>query len=124
MTDPNHEPVHPVENPIDTNILVAAASKPTRRTEDRLNVPKSSCKAAGFLPGNTAYVVDHDPAGVVQKPVLVLLKAKPENPLGECTVSKDGRIRVTPAALKACGLEGNKFEFDGGEGKIVVRRAP
>ncbi len=73
MTDPNHEPAPPAVTPD------AAAPLPTRRTEDRLNVPKSSCKAARFLPGNTAYVVDHDPAGVVQKPVLVLLKAKPEN---------------------------------------------
>lgn len=36
---------------------------------------------------------------------------------------EDCRIRVTPATLKKCGLEGENFAIDGGDGKIVVRPA-
>lgn len=127
MNDPNTDPAErPATDIPDTAATpdatdIPGVPAPARRPENRLNVPKSLCKAAGFLPGDTAYVADHDPAGAVQKPVLVLLKAKPENPRGEFAVSKDGRIRVTPTIQKACGLGGDKCEFEGSEGKIVVR---
>ena len=78
---------------------------------------------AGFAPGDKAFVVDEDPAGAVPKPCLVLMKVKPENPLAEYAVAKDCRIRVTPAILKKCGLEGENFAIDGSDGKIVVRPA-
>jgi hypothetical protein len=32
-------------------------------------------------------------------------------------------VAVTPAILKECGLEGENFEIDGGDGKIIVRPA-
>jgi hypothetical protein len=85
------------------------------------DIPSSLVRASGFLPGENAYVLDCDPAGLAARPVLVLLKAKPENPLGEYAVAKDCRIRVTPAMLKRAGLEGQSFQMDGSEGKIVVR---
>ena len=36
-------------------------------------------------------------------------------------MSTDWRIRVTPAMLKKAGMEGEHFEMNGGDGKIVVR---
>ena len=38
---------------------------------------RSRCRASGFVPGDSVYVLDCDPAGGAGKPVLVLLKAKP-----------------------------------------------
>ena len=76
MTDPNHG----LERPV-TDIPDAAAPKPIRRPEDRLNIPSSIVRASGFVPGSTVYVTDKDPAGVVPRPVLVLLKTKPEHAL-------------------------------------------
>jgi len=113
MSDPNHEPP------------VAAKGTPSgkRRAEDRLNIPSSIVHDSGFAPGDKAFVVDEDLAGAVPKPCLVLLKANPGNPLADYSVAKDYRIRVTPATLKKCGLEGENFEIDGGNGKIIVRPA-
>ena len=73
------------------------------------------------MPGDKAFVADEDPAGAAPKPCLVLLKEQPPNFLADYAVAKDCRIRVTPAMLKKCGLEGDSFEFDGGNGKIVIR---
>ncbi len=117
MNDPNHEPTHAIETPAATE----GASKGKRRATDRLNIPSGVVRASGFAPGDNAYVMNHDAAAAAEKPLLVLLKDKPEIPLGEYVVSKDCRIRVTPAMLKKCGLAGDTFEFDGREGKIVVR---
>jgi hypothetical protein len=117
MNDPSHQPVPPNEYP------VAAEGRPKgkKRAADRLNIPSSIVHDAGFAPGDEAFVVDEDPAGAVPKPCLVLLKVKPENPLAEYAVANGCRIRVTPAILKKCGLEGENFQIDGGDGKIVVR---
>ena len=90
-------------------------------TKDRLNVPPFIVRASGFVAGDTVYVVDEDPAGEVQKPVLVLLKEQPPKSLTEYKVSADSRIRVTPAMLKMGGLEGDTFEFEADNGKIVVK---
>ena len=93
-----------------------------KRATDRLNVPSSIVRAAGFLPGDKAFAVDYDPAGAVPKPCLVLLKEQPPVPLADYAVAKDCRIRVTPAILNKCGLDGENFEIDGGDGKIVVKK--
>jgi hypothetical protein len=53
----------------------------------------------------------------------VLLKVEPENPLADYALAKGCRIRVTLAILKKCGLEGEDFAIDSGDGKIVVRPA-
>ena len=119
MTDPNHRPVPPNENPF----AAEGTPKGKQRAADRLNIPSSIVRNAGFAPGDKAFVVGEDPAGAVPKPCLVLLKVKPENPLAEYAVAKGCRIRVRPTILKKCGLEGEKFEIDGSDGKIVVRPA-
>ena len=88
---------------------------------NRLNIPNATVKTSGFTPGETAYVLDEDPTGAVQKPCLVLMKEKPVNPLGSYGVSKGYRLRVAPAILKRCGLDGSTFEIDGKDGRIIVR---
>jgi hypothetical protein len=50
----------------------------------------------------------------------VLLKQQPPELLADYIVAKGCRIRVTPAMLKKCGLEGECFEINGSDGKIVV----
>ena len=65
-------------------------------------------------------MVDEDPAGGVAKPCLVLLKEQPAKFLSDYVVAKGCRIRVTPAVLKKCGMEGENFEIAGGGGKIMV----
>jgi len=119
MSNSSHEPAPANEHPVATE----GTPKGRQRVEDRLNIPSSVVRNAGFALGDTAFVVDEDPAGAVPKPCLVLLKVKPENPLAEYAVAKDCRIRVTAAILKKCGLEGGKFEIDGVDGKIIVRLA-
>ena len=118
MNDPNHQPALPETPPV---AAVEGTPSGKRRANDRLNIPSSVVRAAGFAPGDNAYVLDCDPAGGIAKPVLALLKAKPENPLGEYVVAKDCRIRVTPAMLKKCGVESASFDIDGSDGKILVR---
>ena len=117
MSDPNHQPAPADENPATAEGKTAGK----RRAANRLNIPSSVVRAAGFVPGDSVYVTDEDPAGGVAKPVLVLLKEQPASRFGAYQVSGDCRIRVTPAMLKKCALEGETFEFDGGVGKIVVR---
>jgi hypothetical protein len=106
----------------DASAASAPASGATgkQRAGDRLNVPSSIVRAAGFVPGEKAFVVNEDPAGTVSQPCLVLLKQQPSKFLADYAVAKDLRIRVTPAMLKKCGLEGESFEIDGSDGKIVV----
>ena len=119
MTDPSHQPVPPNEH----SVAAKGTPKGKQRAADRLNIPSSIVRDAGFAPGDKAFVVNEDPAGAVPKPCLVLLKVKPENPLADYAVAKGCRIRVTSAILKKCGLEGTNFAIDGGEGKIVIRPA-
>ncbi|MGA2258922.1 MAG: hypothetical protein ABSG53_29995 [Thermoguttaceae bacterium] len=119
MSDPIHKPKHPNEHPV----AAERTPKGKQRAADRLNIPSSIVHDAGFAPGDKAFVMDEDPAGAVPMPCLVLLKAKPENPLADYAVAKDCRIRVTPATLKKCGLVGENFEIDDGDGKIIVRPA-
>ena len=111
MNDPNHE-----------TVAAEGTPKGKQRAADRLNIPSSIVRASGFAPGDKAFVVDEDPAGTVPKPCLVLLKEQPPKSLADYAVAKDCRIRVTPAMLKKCGLEGDDFEFDGGDGKIDRQR--
>ena len=118
MTDPSLQPVPPNEQPV-----AEGTPKGKQRAADRLNIPSSIVRDAGFAPGDKAFVVDEDPAGAIPKPCLVLLKVKPENSPADYAVAKDCRIRVTPPILKKCGLEGENFEIDGGDGKIIVRPA-
>jgi len=92
-----------------------------RRAADRLNIPSSIVRDSGFAPGEKVFVADEDPTGVVPKPCLVLLKEQPPKSLADYVVAGGHRIRVTPATLKKCGLEGERFEIDGVSGKIVVR---
>ena len=92
-----------------------------KRAADRLNLPPSIVRAAGFVPGDSVYVVAEDPAAAAVRPILVLLKEQPAHSLGTYRVSADGRIRVTPAMLKKAGLDGEHFAMEGGSGKIVVR---
>ena len=103
--------------------ITAAEGTPSgkKRAADRLNIPSSVVHASGFAPGDKAFVTDEDPAGAVTKPCLVLLKEQPPKFLTDYAVAKGYRIRVTPAILKKCGLEGESFEIDGGNGKIIVR---
>jgi len=117
MSDLHHQPTRPNESP------VTAEGTPSgkRRVEDRLNIPSSIVRDSGFAPGDKAFVLDEDPAGAVPKPCLVLLKQQPLRMLADYAVTKDCRIRVTPAMLKRAGLKGNAFEFDAFAGKIVVR---
>ena len=119
MSDPIHQPALPDEHP------VSAEGTPsgTRRVEDRLNIPSSIVRDAGFAPGDKAFVVDEDPAGAVPKPCLVLLKEQPPKMLADYAVAKDFRIRLTAAIRKKCGLKGKHVEIDGGDGKIIVRPA-
>ncbi|MGO9109173.1 MAG: hypothetical protein ACLP9L_08070 [Thermoguttaceae bacterium] len=116
MSDPN-QPTQPNENPVSAE----DASEGKRRAADRLNIPSVVVRASGFLPGDTVYVTDENLASEVSGPALMLLKAQPAKLLGQYVVSKDCRIRVTPAMLKKAGFEGETFEFDSGSGKIVVR---
>ena len=95
--------------------------KGRQRAADRLNIPSSTVRNSGFAPGDKAFVVDEDPAGAISKPCLVVLKEQPPKFLSDYIVAKGCRIRVTPATLKKCGLEGETFQIDGGHGKIVVR---
>ncbi len=104
-------------------IAAESASKGKQRAADRLNIPSSVVRDAGFAPGDKALVVDEDPAGAVPKPCMVLLKVKPENRLADYAVAKGCRIRARPPILKKCGPEGENFTIDGGDGKIVVRPA-
>jgi hypothetical protein len=117
MSDLNLEPTRPSEEPV----TAEDTSGGKRRAADRLNVPSSVVRTAGFAPGDRAFVVDEDPVGAIPKPCLVLLKQQPPKMIADYIVAKDCRIRVTPAILKNCGLEGEDFEIDSGEGKIVVR---
>jgi hypothetical protein len=117
MSDPTHQSASPNEHP------VAAEGTPEgkKRAADRLNIPSSVVRDSGFVPGDKAFVVDEDPAGAIPKPCLVLLKEQPPKSLADYAVAKDCRIRVTPAILNKCGLEGETFEIDGGDGRIIVR---
>jgi hypothetical protein len=117
MNAPNHQPTPRNEPPV----TAEGASSGKRRAEDRLNIPSSIVRNSGFAPGDKAFVLDEDPAGAVPKPCLVLLKEQPLKMLADYAVTKDCRIRVTPAMLKRAGLEGSTFEFDAFDGKIVVR---
>ncbi len=117
LTKPTRDPNH--ENPVSA----VGTPKDKRRAADRLNIPSSVVRASGFARGDKAFVVDEDPAGAVPKPCLVLLKEKPPKLLADYAVAKDRRIRITPATLQKCGLEGKEFAIDGGDGKIVVRPA-
>jgi hypothetical protein len=121
MNDIDHEIQQPTPSPVPAK---EAQPKAKNRAADRLNIPSSVVRASGFAPGDKVYVVDEDPTGVAPKPCLVLLKQPPPTSLADYGVVKDCRIRVTPAILKKCGLEGDNFQIDGGEGKIVVRPRP
>ena len=107
--------------PDESPVTAEAAAEGKRRAADRLNIPSSLVRASGFMPGDTVYATDESPAGEAPKPVLVLLKDPPAKTLGKYVVSKDCRIRVTPAMLKKAAFEGETFEFEGGPGKIIVR---
>ncbi len=135
MNELSHEPVGPSEHHADSHAGHPAAStvghpaastapppgaKGKRRAADRLNIPSSIVHDAGFAPGDKAFVVDEDVAGGVPKPCLVLLKEQPAKFLSDYVVAKGCRIRVTPAVLKKCGLEGENFNIDGRAGKIVI----
>ncbi len=127
MNELSHQPVGPNQCHADAPSAAKIPSatplpeeKGKRRAGDRLNIPSSIVRASGFAPGDKAYVVDEDPAGVVSKPCLVVLKQQPIKALADYAVAKGCRIRVTPAILKKCGLEGERFEIDGSDGKIVV----
>jgi hypothetical protein len=111
MSDPNQE--HPV--------AAEGTPKGKQRATDRLNIPSSIVHDSGFAPGDKAFVLDEDPAGAVAKPCLVLLKEQPPKFMADYAVAKDCRIRLTPATLKKCGLEGVNFNIDGSNGKIIVR---
>jgi len=112
MNDPNTEQTPSAANPL------AAGGK--RRAADRLNIPSLIVRNSGFAPGDKVFVADEDPAGAADRPCLVLLKEPPPKSLADYAVASGYRIRVTPATLKKCGLEGERFEIDGGNGKIVV----
>jgi hypothetical protein len=116
MSDPKIQSTHPNENPI------AAEGTPRgkKRAADRLNIPSSIVRDSGFAPGDKVFVADEDPTCAVPKPCLVLFKEQPPKSVVDCAVAKDCRIRVTPAVLKKCGLEGENFNIDGGDGKIIV----
>ena len=106
-----------VAKPVDSN------SNDATMGTDRLNVPSFLVRAVGFVGGDTVYVADADPNGKIQKPCLLLMKDKPDNPLAEYKVSNDSRIRITPAIIKLAGLpsdEGTKYEVDGDNGTIIV----
>jgi len=111
MSDPNQE--HPA--------TAEGTPKGKQRAADRLNIPSSIVHDSGFAPGDKAFALDEDPAGTVAKPCLVLLKEQPPKFLSDYAVAKGYRIRVTPAILKKCGLEGVNFNIDGSGGKIIVR---
>jgi hypothetical protein len=95
-------------------------TKGKRRATDRLNIPSSIVHDSGFAPGDKAFVVDEDPAGALPRPCLVLLKEQPPKFLSDYVVAKGCRIRVTPAVLKKCGMDGENFDINVGKGKIVV----
>jgi len=117
MSDPNHQSEGPSQGPL-------AAEGPLQgkqRAADRLNIPSSIVRAAGFAPGDKVFVMDEDPAGAVAKPCLALLKEQSAKVLADYAVAKGCRIRVTPATLKKCGLEGESFDIDGSDGKIIVK---
>ncbi len=124
MSDPNHQPAPANHYPVATEATPVSTEDKSggkRRAADRLNIPSSVVRASGFVPGSKAFVVDEDPVGAAAKPCLVLLKEQPPKSLADYVVAKDCRIRVTPAMLKKCGLEGQNFEIDGGNGKIIVK---
>jgi hypothetical protein len=112
-----------VAEPVVATIIKDRPVGPNTRfsAKERLNIQTHICRAAGFQPGDTAFVVDEDPSGEVPQPCLVLLKELPTKPIGEYKVAGDARIRITPAMLKLCGLEGEAFEIEGDNGKIVVK---
>jgi hypothetical protein len=127
MNESSQPPVGPQES-LGSAAVGSGASRPAsppsgnkgkQRAGDRLNIPSSIVRGSGFVPGDKVYVVDADPE--VDRPCLVLLKQEPPKSLGDYGVAKDLRIRVTPAMLKKCGLDGESFEIDSGEGRIVVR---
>jgi hypothetical protein len=117
MNDPNHE----LTGPNASSVTVEGTSKGKRRAADRLNIPSSIVRDSGFAPGDKVFVAEEDPAGVVPKPCLVLLKVQPSKFLADYVVANGYRIRVTPATLKKCGLDCENFQVDVGDGKIVVR---
>jgi len=137
MSDPTHQPVGPEEPRADAPAAAPAAvaaeqgdpnppsplsgTKGKQRASDRLNISSAIVRNAGFAPGEKAFVADEDPAGATAKPCLVLLKQPPPKVVADYVVAKGHRIRVTPATLKKCGLEGRNFEIVGGDGKIIVR---
>ncbi len=116
MSDPKIQSTRPNENPV----AAEGTPKGKKRAADRLNIPSSIVHDSGFAPGDKVFVVDEDPAGAVLKPCLVLLKKQPPKFLTDYAVAKGCRIRVTPAILKKCGLGGENFAIDGGDGKIIV----
>ena len=93
MSDPNHQPPPADENPATADGKTGGK----RRAANRLNIPSSVVRAAGFVPGDSVYVTDEDPAGGVAKPVLVLLKEQPASRFGAYQVDGDCRIRVYPS---------------------------
>ena len=117
--NPHHEDV-PADREVPNPSPPLPGAKGRQRANDRLNIPSSIVRASGFAPGDKAFVADEDPAGAVSKPCLVLLKQQPPQLLADYIVAKGCRIRVTPAMLKKCGLEGQSFAIDGSDGKIVV----
>jgi hypothetical protein len=121
----HHEHTHTAEG-VPNPPAPVSGEKGKQRAGDRLNIPSSVVRTSGFVPGDKVFVADEDPAGVISKPCLMLVKQQPPKFLSDYVVAKDCRIRVTPATLKKCGLEGVSFDIDGGVGKIVVRprRAP
>ena len=128
MNEMSHESVGPGEHheaahaghPVPSSAAPLPGTKGKRRAADRLNIPSSIVHDAGFAPGDKAFVVDEDVAGGVPKPCLVLLKEQPPKFLSDYVVAKGCRIRVTPAVLKKCGLEGENFDIAGRAGQIVI----
>jgi hypothetical protein len=128
MNDPSHQPTASSEHHENSHAEHGLPKPPAplpgtkgkRRAADRLNIPSSIVHNSGFAPGDKVFVVDEDPAGGVAKPCLVLLKEQPPKFVSDYTVAKGCRIRVTPAVLKKCGLDGENFDIDGRNGKIVI----
>ncbi len=119
MNDPSPQPRSPNEHPLATE----GTPKGKQRAADRLNIPSTIVSASGCAAGDKVFVVDEDPAGAIPKPCLVLLKERPPKSLADYALAKGRRIRITLPILKKCGLEGENFQIDRGDGKIVVRPA-
>jgi hypothetical protein len=88
----------------------------------QLYIPSFLVRAAGFLPGDIAYVVDADPSDSDGQPACVLLKEKPPKSLAAPAVSIDSHILITQSELRSCGLNGENLDISSSLGKIVIRR--